>query len=328
MEKYELWQQLYTYVDEWVQLKPWEALWSEDYVALKIGDQTYYCTIMGKLGDCIGLSIYEGEEGYADLCSVSHEYMDLSVTQYVMFDQNCLTFYMGNREEVPKGQKDIIKKLGLKYRGKGQWPYFLSFAPRFYPYEINDQQAKIFVQVFQHLIPLMKAYMNHEVNVDFDNGEILYAYEDHGWKYEAMQRLEDIDKFYAVELEDQEYLHYLKQLPLSQNQYIIDMTYLTGGFVDEGYDRPVSSLVILILDVASQQIIKANILRPEDDEISECIKMFCEIMEDYGKPTDIFIRNPRVYSSLVSICDECQIDVHVASLPMMDDIIDDMNNMM
>lgn len=94
------------------------------------------------------------------------------------------------------------------------------------------------------------------------------------------------------------------------------------------YDRSVSSLIILILDVVSQQIIKANMLKPEDDEILECIRMFCEIIEDFGKPTDIFIRNPRVYSSLVFICDECQIDVHVTSLPMLDDIIDDMNNMM
>ena len=62
---------------------------------------------MGKLGDCIGVSIYEGEEGYADLCSIAHEYPDQAITQYMMFEQNCLTFYMGDREEVPKGQKEI-----------------------------------------------------------------------------------------------------------------------------------------------------------------------------------------------------------------------------
>lgn len=213
MQRYEVWRQLYTYADEWVQLKPWEVLWSNDFVALEINEKTYYCTIMGKLGGCIGVSIYEGEEGYADLCSIAHEYPDQAITQYMMFEQNCLTFYMGDREEVPKGQKEIIKKLGLKYRGKGHWPYFLSFVPRFYPYEINDQQASVIVQVFKHLIPLMKAYMNHEVAVDFDNGEILFAHDHHGWKYEAIQRPEEQEKFYVVDLEDQQYLNYLKELP-------------------------------------------------------------------------------------------------------------------
>lgn len=325
MQRYEVWRQLYTYVDEWVQLKPWEVLWSNDFVALEINEKTYYCTIMGKLGDCIGVSIYEGEEGYADLCSIAHEYPDQAITQYMMFEQNCLTFYMGDREEVPKGQKEIIKKLGLKYRGKGHWPYFLSFVPRFYPYEINDQQTSVIVQVFKHLIPLMKAYMNHEVAVDFDNGEILFAHDHHGWKYEAIQRPEEQEKFYVVDLEDQQYLNYLKELPQTQNQYIIDLAYLSGGLVDEAYDRPVSSLVLLALDVDSQQIIKVSMPRPEDDEIIECISMFCELMQDYGKPKDIFIRNPRVFSSIISICEECQVEVHVTSLPMMDDIFAQMD---
>lgn len=325
MQRYEVWRQLYTYADEWVQLKPWEVLWSNDFVALEINEKTYYCTIMGKLGDCIGVSIYEGEEGYADLCSIAHEYPDQAIAQYMMFEQNCLTFYMGDREEVPKGQKEIIKKLGLKYRGKGHWPYFLSFVPRFYPYEINDQQASVIVQVFKHLIPLMKAYMNHEVAVDFDNGEILFAHDHHGWKYEAIQRPEEQEKFYVVDLEDQQYLNYLKELPQTQNQYIIDLAYLSGGLVDEAYDRPVSSLVLLALDVDSQQIIKVSMPRPEDDEIIECISMFCELMQDYGKPKDIFIRNPRVFSSIISICEECQVEVHVTSLPMMDDIFAQMD---
>ena len=36
MQRYEVWRQLYTYADEWVQLKPWEILWSNDFVALEI----------------------------------------------------------------------------------------------------------------------------------------------------------------------------------------------------------------------------------------------------------------------------------------------------
>lgn len=59
---------------------------------------------MGQLGDCIGFSIYEGEQGYRDLNSISLEYEEDRVIQYMMFDQTCLTFYMGDREEVPSSQ--------------------------------------------------------------------------------------------------------------------------------------------------------------------------------------------------------------------------------
>lgn len=38
----------------------------------------------------------------------------------MMYDQNCLTLSMGDRDEVPFQQKQIIKELGLKYRGRGK----------------------------------------------------------------------------------------------------------------------------------------------------------------------------------------------------------------
>ncbi|WRK52708.1 hypothetical protein SD457_20965 [Coprobacillaceae bacterium CR2/5/TPMF4] len=59
----------------------------------------------GKLRECIGLSIYQGDAGLADLISISREYDDIDLSTYMMFDQNCITLYMGNRDEVPKHQK-------------------------------------------------------------------------------------------------------------------------------------------------------------------------------------------------------------------------------
>ena len=123
-----IWKQLYTLINEWIQLGAWKFIRSNDFVGLEINGATYYCTIMGQLGDCIGFSIYEGEQGYRDLNSISLEYEEDRVIQYMMFDQTCLTFYMGDREEVPSSQRQMMKTLGFKYRGKGNWPYFLSIS--------------------------------------------------------------------------------------------------------------------------------------------------------------------------------------------------------
>ena len=55
---------------------------------------------MGYDNKCIGLSIYLGDKGYEDLCSITTKPIDDTVTTYMMYDQTCLTFYMGDREEV------------------------------------------------------------------------------------------------------------------------------------------------------------------------------------------------------------------------------------
>lgn len=103
----ETWKKLYETTKIWSTKKPWLSLESNDWIQIEFDDmESIYCTIMGSLGECIGLSIYQGDAGLADLISISREYDDIDLSTYMMFDQNCITLYMGNRDEVPKHQKN------------------------------------------------------------------------------------------------------------------------------------------------------------------------------------------------------------------------------
>ena len=41
-----------------------------------------------------------------------------------MSDQNCITCYWGNRDEIDDEMYSIIKQLGLRFRGNGNWILF------------------------------------------------------------------------------------------------------------------------------------------------------------------------------------------------------------
>ena len=153
----ETWKKLYETTKIWSTKKPWLSLESNDWIQIEFDDmESIYCTIMGSLGECIGLSIYQGDAGLADLISISREYDDIDLSTYMMFDQNCITLYMGNRDEVPKHQKNIIKQLGLRYRGNGNWPYFLSFKKGFMPFDIDDNQAALLIKVMEKLLEIVQ----------------------------------------------------------------------------------------------------------------------------------------------------------------------------
>ena len=110
-----VWQELYTVIQEWNKIKPWTYIGSNDWIKISFeNEDSFYCSIMGQMNDCIGISIYTGDEGYSDLMSITAEPIDKSVTKYLMYDQTCLTFYMGDREEVPTQQKKIIKECHVK----------------------------------------------------------------------------------------------------------------------------------------------------------------------------------------------------------------------
>lgn len=52
-----------------------------------IVNEIYDCSIMGRMGDCVGITIYKGNHGYAELCSLSEDIQDPIILQYLMFEQ-------------------------------------------------------------------------------------------------------------------------------------------------------------------------------------------------------------------------------------------------
>ena len=75
---------------------------------------------------------------------------------YVMFEQTSLCCYWGDREEVPPVQKKKITALGLKYRGRGQWPYFESYKRRYIPYTPDEREVQVLIQAGRQILVLVE----------------------------------------------------------------------------------------------------------------------------------------------------------------------------
>lgn len=321
----DVWKNLYLYVSKWLELQPWNDFWSGDQICVHLKKKDYYCMILGRGGDCIGVSIYEGDNGYADLCSIGIDYADETVMNYIFLEQRCLTFYVGKREDVPQSQLEIMQELGLSF--STCWPYFISLQPHFYPYEINDTQAGIMASVFRQLLIIVEQYRQNKIQVDFAKEEMIYAYYDHHWIYEARPRPAFIEKFFAIEFTDSNLVHTLANLPASSETLAVDLCYLYGGFYKEEYDRPITGLVLIIMDISQDQILYMNLLEPECNERQICLETFSLIMKDYGKPARVLLRNPMVYGALASLCEDCDILIEASALPMIDDAVDKLNQL-
>lgn len=323
-----IWQELYAIVQQWNNLQPWKYIDSADWIKIKFENkESIYCTIMGQANNCIGLSMYFGDEGYRDLSSLSIEPIDDTVMKYLMYDQTCLTFYMGDREEVPSQQKKIIKELGLKFRGRGNWPYFISYKKRFFPYHIDDDQAQLITKVMKKLIDIVKAYINQEIDVRFEEDEIINAFQDNNqWTYEPLCLPEQINKFTPVEIEDEKILQQITLAPSNHHGLIVDLVYLNMSSYDNNHSRPINPLLFIVLDEESQMVIGGHMLDPEDDEIGFVLSFLADYILQEGKPDRIFVRNPAVWSAMIDICEESNIELIITPLQMIDFMIEDMSN--
>lgn len=325
-----VWKSLYETAKAWKSQQPWFYLRSNDWIQIDFPDEeTIYCSIMGNLGTCTGLSIYQGDQGLADLMSISIDCTDTNVIQYLMYEQKCITFYLGNRDEVPKAQKKIIKQLGMRFRGNGNWPYFISFEKHYAPDSINEQQAILLTKVMSKLLEIVDIYTQSKIDVIFDDDEMIYAHvEDNNWIYETICITEQ-DKFMPVDLDDQELLQQLKQCPQSDINLCLDLFYLNTYYFDENSKRPINPLMFIVVDEESEMIIYQKLLTVDDDEISIVLSFIVEFILQYDRPQQIIIRNPTIWAAINNLCEECRIKLDIVSpLPLIDEIIDEFNEFM
>ena len=100
-----------------------------------------YCCIMGQLGELFALAVYLGAEGlgsYENLARAKTK----SASAEAGYNQICLMASFLDRESLYKKDLDVIKALGLKFRGRNAWPVFRSHLPGYYPWHLTAGEAE------------------------------------------------------------------------------------------------------------------------------------------------------------------------------------------
>ena len=127
-----------------------------------------FVIILGKEGDCYGITAYEGYDELNDFMRLTLEdEMNLSA-EFAMFSQNNLACYWGNREELSEKQRKTIKELGYKYRGKNQWLYFMSYRAGYFPYNLDQDEVRRMTRYLGFLLEAVRCYRDMEEVVDFE----------------------------------------------------------------------------------------------------------------------------------------------------------------
>lgn len=255
--------------------------------------------------------------------------MNLS-TEYAMFSQNFLACYWGNREELSDKQREIIKELGYKYRGKNQWLYFMSFAAGYYPYNLNRDEVLRMTHYMELLAEALEAYHSYIVDakVDFKAGN-LFSYSvnmDAGTRSWGAEPIPFTSyQFSNLMLTDDELIEELKTI--SKTKYILeaDIVYLGSSVNDKKYKRPANPRLCMIGDVTSGTILKADMAEPDEDANVSLAENLIGFILNYGAPKEIRVSNIIVESVLEQICKLAGIKLRrVKKLSVLSEFLDGM----
>ena len=324
----EQWEELYDLAIEITKLKSWNSYWDMDLIAVetKKNEEPNFVSIMGKGGTCTGISVYRGMEGYSDFCQISNDDYNVPAT-FVMSDQNCITCYWGNRDEVDDDMYSIIKKLGLRFRGNGNWIYFKTFEKKSFPSLPNYGEVKMLIETYKGLIETLK-HEEYQESI-FDKGDIIYTQkdEDNHWFSYTVPRPMEPERYNTILVNDSNLIDYFKNMDDSDLELAIDMDYMMVPTNDAGFERPINPLAYIVFDLRNDQILHFDLIHPDQEDYEVIMNNFLGAIEHFGKPKHVYARNPYILNWLDFICEKLDIPLVEDDLEEIDDIFNMLKHM-
>lgn len=142
------WRRLFDAAIEFKKLAPWEWMTDEDIFGVenpKTGE-IGYCCVMGALGEHLALGVYLGTRGLAGYFFIRENAGKFS-NEELMHVQHCLMVSYEDRDYLSLRERELIKKLGYRFRGRRAWPKFQRFDPGFFPWHLNQKADVEFLAV-------------------------------------------------------------------------------------------------------------------------------------------------------------------------------------
>ena len=129
----ELYREIYRLADGIRKMEPWEWMHETDLFGVKMPgtERVYFVSVMGAEGRFYALSAYKGYEGLAQFLNL-HEHADTMPPETILTIPH-LTLSFTDRETLSREQLEPIKRSGVRFRGKGEWPELEEIVPGYTP---------------------------------------------------------------------------------------------------------------------------------------------------------------------------------------------------
>jgi hypothetical protein len=170
------WRVLYEASASFKALAPWK--WMREHHLFCIDDpegrEIGYCGVTGADGEHMSLIVNLGAEGLSGYLTTI-ELGDVVDPIELLFIQRNLMVSFEDRDMLRLEDRDVIKGLGLSFRGKGAWPVFRSFLPGFVPWYLTSWEARFLRVCLEQAIEIARRVRDDPKLIDFEEDRTLLS---------------------------------------------------------------------------------------------------------------------------------------------------------
>ncbi len=302
--------QLYELAGKLKELAPWEWMDESEIFGVENPDtnEIGFVSVMGMMGEHLAVGVYLGAEGlygFWDFQEGKHETEPLA-----LFDIPQLQASFEDREQLEKEDREVIKNLSLKFRGKQNYPMFRSNKSGFMPWFITPEEARFLIYAIEQTLEVApRVKENPLILLDETKGEdevyLVRMAERKGvelvWRDEMKHIPPPASKQVSVEVSP-ETINHFKAFPQNKNLVLEIDLFPAPMPVREKDSRPFFPKILMIAETNSRLILGVEMMKPQEDILqghAEIAKSLIKILSGHSVlPKEIRVSSDLLFGLL------------------------------
>jgi hypothetical protein len=268
------WRRLHEAAIRVKEVAPWEWMAEADVFGVQDPDTGIlgFVTVMGALGEHLALAVYLGAEGlygFWNLQTVLSFILPGEEVTQLLFTIPHLQASFEDRNTLHTKDRNLIKKLGLKFRGRQAWPMFRSIRPGFLPWYLVAWEARFLTHALEQAVGVALRFKDDPILLDTpDDSSYLVRVprreaETLFWEDRVMTVEPPEPVSVSIPMDD-EVLNEVKRLPQKRFPLEVDFFMFPAPIRERGA-RPYFPYMLMMVDGDSGFIFGSELMSPEPD---------------------------------------------------------------
>lgn len=223
-----------------------------------------FVSVMGMAEEHFAVGVYLGAEGLYQF--LSFQQMAPYVDPLDLLQMPQLQASFENRSQLEKQDRDTIKALRFKFRGRHAWPLFRHYHPGLVPWFIDGPQARFLAHALEQLLDVAPRFETNPSLLDHDDIETYLVRvprkEDDNLTWDDQMMQIPPPELAPMEFElDSTLLDAVRQLPKQRSQIEVDCFMLPMPVGEQG-SRPFYPYIVMLVDHGEGMILGFDMLQP------------------------------------------------------------------
>jgi hypothetical protein len=325
------WRQLYETVIRVKEIAPWEWMTEADIFGVQDPEteQLGFVSVMGMLGEHLAVAVYLGAEGLYGFWGFQRlvDTAPSETLSEVLLGLLHLQASFENRNDLHQKDRDLIKQLGFRFRGRQAWAMFRSYRPGFWPWYLEAWEVRFLTHALEQAMEVALRFKEDRAILDTPNDDSYVVRtpraekESLVWEDQIVTVAPPEPKPIPIAM-DADQLEAAKQLPRLRQPLEIDCFTLPTRIEEKGA-RPYLPYMLLAVDSNSGMILGTELLRPQPSLEAMWGSVPLTLVSQFGHlgmlPSQISVRSPLLLQLFQPLAEALAFELELTSvLPSID----------